>query len=60
MDPSYLFLGEDEIKTRAEELYKRMTVCDLCPKKCGVNKIAGELGACRVGTKPVVASYKSR
>lgn len=57
MDPSYLFLGKDEIKTRAEELYKRMTACDLCPKKCGVNRIAGELGACRVGTKPVVASY---
>lgn len=57
MNPSYLSLGKSEIETRADKLYRRMTACDLCPRRCGVNRIIGELGACRVGTEPVVASY---
>ena len=31
--------------------------CELCERRCGVNRLAGELGFCRVGLKPRVASY---
>ena len=31
--------------------------CSLCPRRCGVNRLAGELGACRSGSKAVVASF---
>lgn len=29
--------------------------CKLCPRRCGVNRIKGERGACRMGYYPVVA-----
>ena len=31
--------------------------CGLCPRACGVDRAAGELGACRTGPLPSVASY---
>jgi putative pyruvate formate lyase activating enzyme len=31
--------------------------CGLCPKKCGVNRLAGERGFCGAGSDPVVAYY---
>ncbi|MFH7326044.1 radical SAM protein, partial [Desulfurivibrio sp. C05AmB] len=31
--------------------------CDMCPRRCGVNRLAGELGVCRTGAQAVVASY---
>jgi len=30
--------------------------CTLCPRRCGVDRSAGEVGACRVGARAVVAS----
>ena len=30
--------------------------CELCPRKCKVNRLAGEVGFCRIGSKAVVAS----
>lgn len=29
--------------------------CNLCPRKCGVNRLKGELGVCKMGTHPMVA-----
>jgi putative pyruvate formate lyase activating enzyme len=37
-------------------LYTRLAVCDLCPHRCGVNRLTGELGRCRVGALARVAS----
>ncbi len=31
--------------------------CCLCPRQCGVNRLAGEKGVCRTGNNAVVASY---
>jgi putative pyruvate formate lyase activating enzyme len=31
--------------------------CSLCPRRCGVNRLTGELGVCRVGCDAVVSSY---
>ncbi|MEM4336226.1 MAG: radical SAM protein [Candidatus Anstonellales archaeon] len=41
----------------AEILYERMKRCDLCPRKCGVNRMAGQRGYCKVDGKPMVSSY---
>jgi putative pyruvate formate lyase activating enzyme len=35
-------------------LYRK---CCLCPRKCGINRVAGDLGFCQAGTDIVVASY---
>jgi len=31
--------------------------CCVCPRRCGVNRLAGESGECRVTSQPVVSSY---
>lgn len=36
--------------------YQRMAACDLCPRKCGVNRLRGEKGHCRTGLQASVAS----
>jgi putative pyruvate formate lyase activating enzyme len=33
--------------------------CCLCPRECGVDRLAGELGYCRAGADPVVASWNA-
>ena len=35
----------------------RMRACELCPRKCGVDRQAGETGFCRTGRRAWVASY---
>lgn len=37
-------------------LQQRLAACDLCPHCCGVNRLTGELGRCRVGALARVAS----
>lgn len=31
--------------------------CEVCPRRCRVNRLKGERGACRVGDKAVIAHY---
>ncbi len=31
--------------------------CRVCPRQCGVNRLAGECGECRVTTQAIVSSY---
>lgn len=44
----------DERAARAEDLLKS---CTVCPRHCGVNRLADERGFCRTGLLPVVSSY---
>lgn len=39
----------DSIKTE-------LAACRICPRECGVNRLAGELGYCKTGAEPLVAS----
>lgn len=56
--PSYLkLIDSGEFDKRVERLYSRLSECDLCPNKCKVNRLKGELGFCKTGAKPIVASY---
>ncbi|MGC9004756.1 MAG: radical SAM protein [bacterium] len=56
--PSYLALYESgELDKRIEEAYRRLEKCNLCPRKCGVNRLENERGFCQVGRKAVISSY---
>ncbi|MEW6504542.1 MAG: radical SAM protein [Chloroflexota bacterium] len=56
--PVYLRLLErGEAQQRIERAYVHLQACDVCPLKCGVNRLAGEFGVCRTGAKAQVSSY---
>lgn len=38
-------------------LWRSLACCELCPRRCGVNRLSGELGYCRVGALPKVSSH---
>jgi putative pyruvate formate lyase activating enzyme len=54
-EPVYLALYHSgELKRRAEALEARLGCCDICPRKCGVDRLNGELGFCHSGLPPIV------
>ncbi len=56
-EPAYVaLLRSGELRRRVEAAYERMHNCDLCGRKCGVDRYTTH-GACKTGTKAVVASY---
>lgn len=56
-EPAYLsLLDGGELKRRVQIAYDRLAACDICPRKCGVNRREDELGACRTGELAVVSS----
>ena len=57
-EPSYLRLYErGELDERIERLYKTLESCELCPRKCRMNRLEGEKGVCRSGKDLMVSSY---
>lgn len=57
-EPAFMELHRTgELKRRGEELWNRLENCDICPRKCGVNRLAGERGFCQVDYRLVIASY---
>jgi len=57
MYPSYLNLGKKELKRRIERLFKILESCEICPRKCHVNRLKGEKGYCQLGYLPMVSAY---
>jgi putative pyruvate formate lyase activating enzyme len=56
--PSYLRLAKSgELENRIENLYNILGSCELCPRKCRVNRLEGEKGVCKSGKELVVSSY---
>lgn len=55
--PSYVRLGPAEVRSRAHALRRLMSPCRLCPRRCGVDRLAGEVGACGLSAQPMVSSY---
>ncbi|HET6428603.1 MAG TPA: radical SAM protein [Phycisphaerae bacterium] len=37
-------------------LREKIRACTLCPRQCGLDRTAGQIGACRIGAKAVLAS----
>jgi putative pyruvate formate lyase activating enzyme len=58
-EPAYLKLHETgELKNRAEKLWSIMESCQLCPRKCGVNRLEGMSGFCQSpGSTLVVSAF---
>ncbi len=58
MQRKYIELyNSGELVKRLDILYKKLESCDICPRKCKANRIAGETGFCKSGKDPIVASY---
>ncbi|MCK4412224.1 MAG: radical SAM protein [Candidatus Eisenbacteria sp.] len=49
-------LTAGELRRRSQRLQRRLATCDLCPRRCGVDRGAGERGFCGVGTAAPVAA----
>lgn len=45
------------LEERIRRVRQRMSRCDLCPRACGVDRNAGELGFCRTGACARVATW---
>jgi putative pyruvate formate lyase activating enzyme len=55
--PAYLTLLESgELERRVKEAYTHLESCDVCPLRCGVNRIQGEVGICQTGELARVSS----
>jgi len=47
-----------ELHERIEAAYRLMSPrCELCPRRCKVDRLAGQLGVCRTGKNPIVSGY---
>ena len=56
--PSYLELHRKGIlRERGAAARHLLESCSVCPHTCGVNRLAGEIGRCRVGARARVASF---
>lgn len=57
-EPCYLPLfNSGELEKRTSIALEKLRSCDICPRKCSVDRTSGETGACRIGRKARVASY---
>ncbi len=56
-EPGYLALHRSgELARRAARLEARLAACDICPRECGADRLAGKTGACNSALSPIVAS----
>jgi putative pyruvate formate lyase activating enzyme len=57
-EPGYIALYKSgELQRRAEKLKARLESCDICPQKCGVNRLEDKRGFCHAGWRPIISSY---
>lgn len=60
--PSPAYLGALKtgiLEQRVRQGLDALTHCTLCPRRCGVDRTAGETGTCNTGRRAVVASYNA-
>ncbi len=56
--PAYRLLErEGKLAERVDQAYAMLEKCELCPRRCGVNRRKGELGFCRAPGKAKIASH---
>ncbi|MCX6677812.1 MAG: radical SAM protein [Methanothrix sp.] len=53
----YNLLPSNVLEDRARAAVACLQSCDLCPRRCGVNRLADERGFCRTGRRARVASF---
>ena len=58
MYPSYLDAYENgKLTKNAEEAFKLLESCVICPRKCRINRLNGQKGFCKTGLKARVYSF---
>lgn len=56
-EPAYVHaLTPEALAERVAAASARLAHCDLCPRRCGVNRAAGEFGHCHTGRHALLAS----
>lgn len=56
--PAYLRLqSQGQLENRIEALFQKLKRCDLCPRKCGANRLKDEKGVCKTGRKAILSSF---
>jgi putative pyruvate formate lyase activating enzyme len=57
-EPGYLVLYRiGELARRIEAAWSLLAPCELCPHRCGVDRPAGEVGVCGMGSLPRVYTW---
>lgn len=46
-----------KLRERVETALSLLESCSVCPRGCGVNRLAGDIGKCRTSRQAVVSSY---
>ena len=58
MFPSYIETYKSgELEKRIKIAYNILKSCTICPLNCKVNRLKGQLGACKTGELPIVSDY---
>jgi putative pyruvate formate lyase activating enzyme len=56
--PAYRrLLASRDLERRATQALERLGSCDLCPRSCGVDRTAGQVGFCQGGVRAKVSSF---
>ena len=57
LEPGYLeLLADGALAEKVAAAERELTACNACPRACGIDRTAGEVGVCRIGRHAVVAS----
>jgi putative pyruvate formate lyase activating enzyme len=57
-EPGYLELYRSrDLAARLEMAWAMLAHCELCPHRCGADRLAGERGVCHMGDQALVASW---
>ncbi|MBN1323120.1 MAG: radical SAM protein [Methanotrichaceae archaeon] len=54
---TYNQLRRAELEDRIDQALSALESCRICPRRCGVDRLANERGYCRVGRRAIVSSY---
>lgn len=56
--PGYLsLLDSGKFEGRIQKARELLSSCTVCPQSCRVNRLEGEIGECRIGSRARVSSY---
>ncbi|HSV85838.1 MAG TPA: hypothetical protein VLH85_04630, partial [Levilinea sp.] len=56
--PAYMKLeAEGKFADRIQQAFALLEQCEICPRRCGVNRLEGRIGFCRAPEKVVVHSF---
>jgi len=56
MEKSKAKFHKINLEERVDKAYRILNSCELCERKCKVNRNSGKLGICKVGNKPIISS----